>query len=194
MLHISDSLDPKWTGHAATAAFEATMTETPAWRSSRVERQRLKFAAAHMATFAGSMEPLHGHNYALTLEVEGSLADEGWVMDFGVLKRIGRDICDELDHHFLLQAAGDRISILRSGEIVELRFGEKRYQFPAEDIYELPIANTTTELLAEWLWHRVQADLTATGMTGVLRLTVGVEEAPGQAGWFSAPMQGNAAE
>ena len=38
----------------------------------RVERGQLKFAAAHMATFAGQCEPLHGHNYAVTIEVAGS--------------------------------------------------------------------------------------------------------------------------
>ena len=69
----------------------------------RVERNRLKFAAAHFATFDGQCEPLHGHNYAVTLEVAGTLTDDAWVCDFGRLKKIGRAICDELDHKFLLQ-------------------------------------------------------------------------------------------
>ena len=45
----------------------------------RVERNKLRFAAAHFATFGGECEPLHGHNYAVSIEVEGSLTDDAWV-------------------------------------------------------------------------------------------------------------------
>jgi 6-pyruvoyltetrahydropterin/6-carboxytetrahydropterin synthase len=141
-----------------------------------------------MATFAESIEALHGHNYAVSIEVEGALQAEGWVTDFGVLKRIGRDICDRLDHHFLLQATGDRIDARRDGEVWELRFREKRYEFPANDVFLLPIANTTAELIAEWFWSEVLDGLRGAGVASVRRLTIGVEEAPGQAGWFSAPV------
>ena len=63
----------------------------------RVERNKLKFAAAHMATFGGQMEPLHGHNYAVTIEVAGNLTDDAWVCDFSTLKSLGKAICDELE-------------------------------------------------------------------------------------------------
>ena len=52
----------------------------------RVERNKLKFAAAHMATFEGQCEPLHGHNYAVTIEVAGTLTEDSWVIDFAALK------------------------------------------------------------------------------------------------------------
>ncbi len=38
-----------------------------------VERNTLRFAAAHFATFEDSCEPLHGHNYDVIVEVEGEL-------------------------------------------------------------------------------------------------------------------------
>lgn len=41
----------------------------------------------------------HGHNYEITVEVTGSLTDEGWVVDKGDVT----DIIDEWDHRFLLQ-------------------------------------------------------------------------------------------
>ena len=63
----------------------------PASRSVRVERNRLRFAAAHMATFAGDCEPLHGHNYDLFVEVEGELTDESWVIDFSLIKQLARE-------------------------------------------------------------------------------------------------------
>lgn len=161
-------------------------------RAARVERQRLKFAAAHMATFADSIEALHGHNYAVSIEVEGDLQAEGWVTDFGVLKRIGREICDRLDHHFLLQTDGDRIAARCDGEVWELRFGAKRYEFPADDVLPLPIANSTAELIAEWFWSEVHAGLSSAGINSIRLITIGVEEAPGQAGWYSAPVPSDA--
>lgn len=155
-------------------------------RAARVERQRLKFAAAHMATFADAIEALHGHNYAVSIEVEGGLALEGWVADFGVLKRIGREICDRLDHHFLLQGASDRLTAVRDGDAWTLRFGPKQYRFPVDDVFVLPIANSTAELIAEWFWGEIVAGLRAAGVETAQRLSIGVEEAPGQAGWYSA--------
>ena len=41
----------------------------------------------------------HGHNYELTVEVTGTLTDEGWVVDKGDIT----GIIDEWDHRFLLQ-------------------------------------------------------------------------------------------
>ncbi|HEY7294876.1 MAG TPA: 6-carboxytetrahydropterin synthase [Dehalococcoidia bacterium] len=158
------------------------------YRAARVQAQRLKFAAAHMATFGDSIEPLHGHNYAVTIEAEGALSAIGWVADFGVLKRAGREICERLDHHFLLQGTSSVLDLARKGRTVALRFGEKGYVFPSEDVFELPIANTTAELIAEWFWWQVVEALQAAGAENVQRLTVGVEEAPGQAGWFGADL------
>ena len=41
-------------------------------RHVTVERVRLKFAAAHMATLGDELEPLHGHNYLVSLPSEGA--------------------------------------------------------------------------------------------------------------------------
>lgn len=41
----------------------------------------------------------HGHNYELTVEVTGTLTEEGWVVDKGDVT----DIIDEWDHKFLVQ-------------------------------------------------------------------------------------------
>jgi 6-pyruvoyltetrahydropterin/6-carboxytetrahydropterin synthase len=150
-----------------------------------VERNRLKFAAAHMATFLGDLEPLHGHNYALHLEVEGSLTSDSWVIDFAMLKRIGREVCDRLDHKFLLQGASSAIEIDR-GDEVAINLSGRRYVFPAENVSDLPIDNTTAERLAEWIGGEVLAALRGAGADNISRLRVGVEEAPGQSGWWES--------
>ena len=42
-------------------------------RHVEVRGVRLRFAAAHMATLEGELEPLHGHNYSVACRVEGEL-------------------------------------------------------------------------------------------------------------------------
>jgi 6-pyruvoyltetrahydropterin/6-carboxytetrahydropterin synthase len=145
----------------------------------RVKNIRLKFAAAHMATFGGEMEPLHGHNYAVSIEVTGSLTEDSWVIDFGQLKKAGRAICDELDHKFLLQRDSRVIDILETEKDWRLRHAGRGFVFAKPDVLALPIDNTTAERLAEYIIQRLKPDLPAT----VTSITVSVEEAPGQSGW-----------
>lgn len=42
----------------------------------------------------------HGHNYHIAVEIRGTLTEEGWVVDKGVVT----SIVDEWDHRFLLEA------------------------------------------------------------------------------------------
>ena len=149
----------------------------------RVERNKLKFAAAHFATFEGQCEPLHGHNYAVTIEVAGALMDDSWVIDFSTLKSLGTAICDELDHKFLLQRDSRVLEIDEGMSNWKVRFLERGFVFPKADVLPLPIDNTTAERLAEWFAARLRDDLAARGASNLSSLTVGIEEAPGQAGW-----------
>jgi hypothetical protein len=46
----------------------------------------------------------------------------------------------------------------------------------------------TAERLAEWFAGRLAEELRAAGATNVTAITVGVEEAPGQAAWYQGPV------
>lgn len=156
---------------------------TVAGHSVSVERNRLRFAAAHMATFHGDCEPLHGHNYQLIIELDGALTEDSWVWDFGDLKRAARQITEELDHKFLLQRESRVLQMEEANGSVTVSFGERSYRFPSSDVASLPIDNTTAERLAEYIGGRLLETLRAAGATHVSRLKIGVEEMPGQAGW-----------
>lgn len=41
----------------------------------------------------------HGHNYAVTVRLVGTLTEEGWIVDKGLVT----DIIDEWDHKFLVE-------------------------------------------------------------------------------------------
>ena len=150
-----------------------------------IERNTLRFAAAHFATFEGQCEPLHGHNYEVTVEIEGGLTEDSWVIDFRLVKEIVRGVCKELDHKFLLQRDSKALTIDEGMSNWKVRFLERGWVFPKSDVLPLPIDNTTAERLAEYVAGRLRAALSERGATNVTSITVGIEEQPGQAGWFT---------
>ncbi|MCH8200441.1 MAG: 6-pyruvoyl tetrahydropterin synthase family protein [Chloroflexi bacterium] len=153
-----------------------------------LEHQTLRFAAAHFTTFAGECEPLHGHNYALSVEIEGELTADSWILDFGEAKALVRDICAELDHKFLLPLENPALEIAASAAEFEVKFGDRRYVIPRPDVAQLPIDNSTAERLAEYIAGRIADSLRERGARNVTSIAVGVEESPGQSGWFRRPL------
>ncbi len=157
--------------------------------SVTVERQRLRFAAGHFATFADELEPIHGHNYDVFVEVIGRLAEESWVIDFSLLKRLTREVCETLDHKFLLQMDSRSLTITDDDThyIVQYR-NEHPYRLPKHDVAALPIDNSTAERLSQYIAGQLIESLAASVPSGLVRLRVGVEEMPGQAAWFETDL------
>lgn len=158
-------------------------------RHVTVERVRLKFAAAHMATLGDELEPLHGHNYLVRARVEGDLTADRWVIDFSALKTYVREVCDFLDHHFLLQRDSSLLEIEERDASWAVRFGDRDYVFPKSDVVALPIENTTAELLAEYIAESVLGRLREHGHANIRRIEVDVEEMPGQAGGYARDIE-----
>ena len=148
-----------------------------------VERNLLRFSAAHFTTFGGECEPLHGHNYDVRAEIEGALTADAWVLDFVELKRIMARLCQELDHRFLLPLDNPHLTIKESDSHYEISFTNRCYVMPKVDVCPLSIDNSTAERLAQWLCQRLVSELRDRGSANVGSVTIAVEEAPGQAGW-----------
>ena len=153
-----------------------------------LERNTLRFAAAHFTTAGGECEPLHGHNYDVFLDLEGDLTADSWVFDFVELKRIAAALCQELDHRFLLPLHNPALQIAEGDTEYEVSFRDRRYVIPKADVAPLPIDNSTAERLAQWLATRLAQELQGRGASNLHSITVGVEEAPGQAGWYTLPL------
>ena len=62
--------------------------------------QPIRISAGHrILHHDGKCSRPHGHNYAVTVSVTGSLTKEGWVVDKGDIT----DIIDDWDHRFLVE-------------------------------------------------------------------------------------------
>ena len=147
-----------------------------------VAKDYLKFAAAHFIAYPGFREPLHGHNYQVSVKVEADLGPDGYVLDFGLVKRIAKELCEELDERVIVPTASDclRVSELPDGVEVVTEDGG-RFHFPASDVRLLPIAHSSAEELAAFLLGRLRDALRAeAGERGIVAIEVGVGEAPGQ--------------
>ncbi len=146
----------------------------------KVSKDYLVFPAAHFITYRGQCEPLHGHNYRASVVVEGDLDENDYVLDFGELKRIMREVIADLDHRMLLPLDNPRLTITQDADSISVQYEDRRYVFPRVDVALLPIPNTTSEVIARFLTQRLREELEKCGAEGVTGITMEVEESFGQ--------------
>lgn len=149
----------------------------------RIAKPGMVFSAAHFITYAGNVcERLHGHNYHVAAEIAGPLDENQYVVDFVAVRKALEEIVAELDHRVLLPTEHPAIHVAESEGEVVATFEDRRWVFPREDCVLLPVANTTAELLARLIGHRLvealrdRLDFAPTG------LAIEVDECDGQVG------------
>ncbi len=98
-----------------------------------VTKEDLVFAAAHFITLPGHRcEALHGHNYRVGAAVEGGLEPETWfVLDFIALKRLLKQLTEELDHRVLLPAHSPKLAITERGDALAVAYDGRDRGRPA---------------------------------------------------------------
>jgi len=151
-----------------------------------VYKEAFNFCSAHFLIFAdGSREELHGHNYRVSVEVDGPITDGDIVIDFVVLKPLVKAVCDSLDHKTLLPSQNQYIRVEEKDDMVWAHCDDGRFAFPARDVLILPIPNTSTERLAELICARLRGALVDRLPNAVIeRIRVSVEETSGQCGYY----------
>src|SRR5262249_33831935 len=123
---------------------------------------------------------IHGHNYRTAVEVEGDLDENHYVVDFIALKDLTRAITDELDHRMLLPTRSQQIQLHEEGPNLRVTYRDRHWSFPREECALVPIANTTAELLADYIAGRIRQGMTDRGWELPRVLRVEVEESFGQ--------------
>lgn len=153
----------------------------------KLAKQDFKFSAAHFTLFPnGEAERLHGHNYRVRVELEGTdPGPDGLLVSISEVKANLRSICASLDERTLVPEKNPRLEVIRDGDEIEIAFGRRRYRVPAEDVKLLPLQNVTMELLAMYLWRELAPSLAG---GAVERLVVEVEETAGQSASYAGPI------
>ena len=154
----------------------------------RVYKEYFDFSAGHFITYGGRCETIHGHNYRVEVTLFGQNGPDGFLYNFSDLKPLVRQECDALDHMMLLAARNPHLKYTPLEDEIEVRFENRRYVFPFNEVVMLPVENTTAELLAAYLLGQIRAGLSAQARSELSTLSqveVMVEEQPGQAAYYS---------
>jgi 6-pyruvoyltetrahydropterin/6-carboxytetrahydropterin synthase len=158
------------------------------------------FSAGHFITLNDELcEPIHGHNWTVACEVLGSPDTHGMVVDFIRLRDTLATIVARLDHALLLPTENRLLTVSQQtvgGQPeVEVRYGSRRWVFPADECRLLPLANTTAEWLGRWIGRELLAAFAQAGQPLVAGLRVEVDECLGQAAiWEQLPDSATGAE
>lgn len=146
-----------------------------------VSKDSFKFNAAHFMAYPGFRERLHGHNYRVAVRVEGRLNADGYVIDFGDIKRAAREICEQMNERVIVPMKSDCLTLEREQGQVRITCEDgSRFSFPEADCVLLPIAHSSAEELADLVSERLLQALPSLRARGVSVVEVSVAEAPAQ--------------
>lgn len=148
----------------------------------KVYKEYFNFACSHFLIFKdGTREPLHGHNYKVTLKGDALDLEGDMVFDFLDIKPIVREVCDSLDHKLLLPSENLNLRLDTKDDNIEIRPKDGSFfSIPKADVLVLPLPNTSAERLAIYLANEIN-DLTKKRFNfSFSSLEIEVEETKGQ--------------
>ena len=134
----------------------------------RLVKETFKFNAAHFIAFRGFRERLHGHNYTCAVRLIGSrrISSDGYLLDFGDVKKVTRSVCKELNEYFLCPMHSVVLTItlvkVDGKEMVKIVCEDGEiFLLPREDCLLLPIVHSSAEEMAIYLWSKILNGLDA---------------------------------
>ncbi|KAL7524629.1 hypothetical protein ACHAXR_001438 [Thalassiosira sp. AJA248-18] len=76
-------------------------------------KDTFKFNASHFVAYPGFRERLHGHSYRASVKLLGShqIGRDGYVLDFGCVKSVAKEVCKELNEYFLVPMFSEVLKI-----------------------------------------------------------------------------------
>jgi len=145
-------------------------------------KQNFKFSSAHFLIFDDQKaEKLHGHNYQVRVDLgvaeDVELKAKGFFVDFNVFKKYIKARLDVWDEMVLLPAKHPDMKIAKKSPSLEVRFRDRSYVFPENEVHLLPVTNTSVEQLSRLLAEDFFKEFKSKGVASV---RVRVEETRGQ--------------
>lgn len=148
----------------------------------RIARDYFVFSAAHFAVLPdGDTEPLHGHNYQVSVAVEGEVSNDEYIVQFADLKSAVRQVIKHLNHKTIIPELCSAINITQSSNSVTIETNAgKTYVLPISDTAILPINNSTVEALSSYIATQIMNALPSNIADRLNFIHVSVEESVGQ--------------
>lgn len=154
-----------------------------------VSKDTFKFNAAHFVAFENFRERLHGHNYHVGVRLLGAqrIGADGYLIDFGNIKQVAKNVCKRLNEHFLCPMHSTVLDISVDDDQVRILCQDgSAFSFPVGDCALLPIVHATAEELAIYLYAEILNGLNAEYLIKrqIHTMEITVAEAPGQEATF----------
>lgn len=147
-----------------------------------ISKQAHNFSIGHFTIFSRTeREDLHGHNFQIQCNVTAALGEDGLIFDYAILKRILKNLCDELDEQTILPSKSPYLNISEDDTYVIAKFNEEILYFLKRDVTVLDIANSTIEEFSHYFLNILKAHSDLQDK-GIVSLTVKVYSNPGQCG------------
>lgn len=79
----------------------------------KIQKPYFSFNCSHFIAYRGFRERLHGHNYRISMKLTGTdtLSVDGYLLDFGLVKKVVKAVCDDMDEYFLVPMKSDVLKI-----------------------------------------------------------------------------------
>lgn len=147
-----------------------------------ISKQALNFSAAHFTIFtATEREDLHGHNFQVECELTSPIDDNGLIFDYALIKKVVKELCDEIDEKTILPERSPFLSLEEEGPYLIAVYADERIPFLPRDVVTLPIANSSVEELSHYLLERLLAH-EEIAKQDIREMIVKVSSSPGQNG------------
>ena len=149
----------------------------------RLEKESFCFAAGHFAIFSETQrEPLHGHNYRVSLQLDVEVNDNGMTFDYNVYKSKIISLCKIVDQTFLLPSESPYMTVEKIGDQYRAHFNQEKIPFLCKDVTLLPVRNITVEELSHWFLQQLLLEQDELDHNSIQALSVRVYSGAGQWG------------
>lgn len=150
-----------------------------------IAKQALNFSAAHFTIFTETeREDLHGHNFQVECELTSPIDDNGLIFDYSLIKRVVKEICDELDEKTILPEKSPYLKLVRETDYLFAEYHDERIPFLYRDVITLPIANASVEELSYYFLDRMLTHKEIV-QQDIREMTIKISSSPGQNGTAS---------
>ncbi len=139
-------------------------------------KANIRFSSSHILLDHKKCGFLHGHTYAIHSWIYGEKDEEGYIVDFSLLKTTLKEIADKLDHRVLIPEKNDYVSVTKNE--IQINTDKKNYVFPREDCILLPIHSVTAENLAEYILRELVKKINLS--KNINKIDIGIDEGFGQ--------------
>jgi 6-pyruvoyl-tetrahydropterin synthase len=112
-----------------------------------------KINSSHFIIYEGFREPLHGHNYKVSIKIKAKKLDDCYmVVDFDKVKVIMEKNCSELKHKVLLPKINKWLNInQQDGQLLLKCSDGAEFSFPVVDTKILEVEQISAECLAKYI-------------------------------------------